>query len=255
MIVVEVTNEGSQPAQISRVSLGGNHQGLILPAVPEGPPFPHTLGPRGGRSSWQFDYARIRQTVETNYHGGQVTLQAEVFMGRKKLKARPVSKVQEFSPTRHTVRPPETKSARKRRQLGIMWGKSVAWLKRWAKRSILISSPWASIDDSTLSVGHIEHDFRVQGHWPVPAHRIVLVAHVPTGDLWPRMERKLELEPVHVPFTWPWQVRTVRVPLVASNHTEKAGTEFWWHPEPHKWHQGNLGAHTVAQIQASQQRN
>lgn len=252
LVVVEITNEGSQPAQISRIRLGGDHQGLMLPAVPEGPDFPHTVGPRGGRTSWQFDYARIRQTVETNYHGGQVTLQAEVFIGRKKIKARPVSKVQELSPTRETVRPPETKSARRGRQLAVMWGQRIAWLYRWAKRPMLISSsPWISIDDSTLNRGYIEHHFHVNGHWPVPAHRLVLVAHVPTGDGWPRMERKLDLEPVRVPLTWPWQVRSVRLPLVTSSHTEQTGTQFWWHPEPRKWYQGSLGANTVAEVQTA----
>lgn len=255
MVVVVVTNEGSQPAQIGGVRLGG-HQGLMLQASPEGPEFPHTVEPRGGLASWQFDYDRIRQMVQTNYHGGQVTLQAEVSIGRTKIKAHPASKVQEVSPGREMVLPPETNGARRRRLLAARWVGFRAWMQRWTSRPMLIStSPWISLDDDTLGQGYIEHTYRVRGHWPVFAHRLVLVAPVPTGDGWPRMDRNLDLDPVRVPLTWPWQVRVVRLPLVDGDLSRPDGKQFWWHSEPRQWHQGQFGAHTVAEVQVALQKN
>jgi hypothetical protein len=246
-LVATVTNHGSQPAQIGRVWLGGNHRGIFLPAEPEGPKFPTVVEPRGGSANWTFDYEGIKEAVQGNYHFGEVTLQAQMSVGRRKIKARPKKTVVEYQAPQaaNGATMASRESPRKRLEAYLRRGRN--WFRMWTRHPILLSPPFVPLSEDVLQHGSIQTEFRVHGHRPVPAHRLVLVAHIRTEGGW-RMKRVEDVEPVHVPMTWPGQVRHVQLPLVPELVAAQPDTDFHWHSEPDKCHQGYLGAHTVPEI-------
>ncbi|MFJ2470512.1 hypothetical protein [Glutamicibacter sp. NPDC087583] len=250
MLNVTVVNNGSQPTQISRIYLGGNHQGLQLSSGIEGPAIPYSLQGRGGQATWSFDYERIKGLIQNNYHNGQVSLQGIVEIGRRKRKARPLMKVAEYYPHKDQLLPPATRIQRFFEKLVVARKLLVHWVKQCVKRPSMSSSTWwYKEDDFDLPNGRSRHSLKPLGPWPVPGHKLIVVARVPSAEGWPTYTRIWDIDPVRVPFTWPKQTRRVWLPLIQNNHGLPPGTEFEWRCERGKWY-GNsaFGAMTVEKV-------
>lgn len=253
MLDLTVVNDGSQPTQIRKIYLGGNHQGLQLSTDVEGPTVPYTLAGRGGQVTWSFDYESIKWLVQSNYHNGEVSLQGIVEIGRHRHKARPILKVAEYYAHKDQLLPPPTRVQRIIGKLVVARNVTVHWIKRWFKRpSMGTSTVFYEEQDLDLPNALARHKFQAAGPWPVPAHHLIMVARVPAAEGWPTYQRMWDMEPVQIPFSWPKQAHEVWLPIIPIDHGLPAGSEFEWRCEHGGWYgDSSFGALTMEKLNAA----
>lgn len=228
VIVVRVANNGGSSAHISGVTLNatdGSHREYPM-RVGGGPSMPHELAANGGRASWFFDHAQLRQHARDQVRDEPLRVRATVQVGSNHRRQR----------GRIDIAP--AGSTADHRSLN---GRLLAWIRSWTHPGVGLY-PFASDFDLINRTGTLTLLNAGRG-FTRPSKLTLTVQHADG-----HRDRVVGYDPVRVPRIWPRSQITLRVPLVNPPDVGDGDT-FTWSSTRGKGIGGGYGATTYAEAE------
>lgn len=209
MVCVDVVNHGGAAAYIGDVFLLGTDGSASFhfsESIGKGPELPHRLEAHGGRASWMFDYAELRQTYARTQRDDTLTVIPCVRVGARTHRAKGRIAIN---------RPGDAAAMRTMRER--LLDEYRRWRRPYVQFSLQVTPSHIDLDLGTAPLAA-----RNYGKWWSRPFTATLVAEK-DGD--PRRDRVPGVQQVRFPRIPPSRVHEEIVFIVDD---PPAGTTFWW---------------------------